>query len=70
MINNYIHVGPSFKLPLPVGYSGQRRYDKKWSSNTILMHGMDKRQWLNCFPQSHLICQYAILPEINAYKIR
>jgi hypothetical protein len=44
MINNYVQVSPSFKLPLPVGYSGQRRNDKKWSSNTILMHSMDKCQ--------------------------
>jgi len=44
MVNNNIHVSPRFKLPLPVGYGGQRCYDKKWSSNTILMNSMDECQ--------------------------
>lgn len=63
MVHNGVHVGPGGELPLPVGDGGERSDDQEGALYSGGVHFGQQRDGLDGLPQTHLICQDAVLPE-------
>lgn len=64
MVHYDIHIGPALELALPIRNSRQGSYDQERSANPIFIDCIHKRQRLNCFSQTHLIGENAIVPVV------
>lgn len=60
MVDDDIKVGPSTKLALPVGDSGERSNYEKWPFNAHMMNLFEECDGLDGLPKAHLICQDAV----------
>lgn len=65
MVNNGIHVGPRGELPLPIGDGGEGSNDQEGALDAGSVHFRQQCDGLDGLPQTHLICQDTVLPEIQ-----
>lgn len=55
MVDDDVEVGPSFKLPLPVGDGREWGNDEEGAADSILVAGIHKGERLDGLPQTHLV---------------
>lgn len=63
MVDDGVHVGPCGELPLPVGDGGEGGNDQERALDASIIDLGQQRDRLDGLPQTHLICQDAVLPK-------